>query len=119
MPRKIIRSILVKAAFLVCLSVQAQSYTENAETLGFSEWPEYENGANVSALPQVSRTLRLFDEHDKVSIEIRYPGGDQGRSLAESLFKWFITLGIPAQYMELVPGSGSADSLVISLIDRR
>ena len=119
MPSKVIHNILVTTAFLVCFSVQAQSYTEYAETLAFSEWPEYENGANISALPQVSRTIRLFDEHDKVSIEIRYPGGDQGRKLAESLFKWLITLGIPAQYMELVPGSGSADSMVISLIDRR
>ena len=113
------RSLVFATAFLMCLAAHGQSYTEYAETLAFSEWPEYENGANISALPQVKRTIRLFDENDKVSIEIRYPGGDQGRTLAESLFRWMITLGIPAQYMELVPGSGSADSLVISLIDRR
>ena len=92
---------------------------EYTQTLNFSDWPAYVNGTNIAALPQVSRTIKRFVEDEKMTIEIRYPSGDQGRQWGESLLNWFVAFGIPTRYLELLPGSGAADQLVISLIDRR
>ena len=102
---------------LICSSVYAIS--EHSETISRGQWPEYENGTNVVALPQVQTVLSKFAEHEKVSIEIRYPGGDAGRQWAEALSNWMVSYGVPKQYFILVPGSGGADRIVMVLIDRR
>jgi len=93
--------------------------TQHNEILNHSEWPEYVNGTNIAALPQINQILSRFEEDEKISIEIRYPSGDSGRQWAESLGQWLVTFGVPTRYLELLPGSGAADRLVISLIDRR
>lgn len=105
--------------FLVCLSNPGLAISEYTETLGRSEWPEYINGPNILSLSPVYRILQKFEEHEKITVEIRYPGGEMGRMWAESLASWLVTFGVPKKYIEFSPGSGAADRLVISLIDRR
>lgn len=93
--------------------------TEHTEVINRSQWPEYENGTNVIALPQVKEILQRFEEHEKVNIEIRYPGGDFGQQWSQSLGRWLVTFGVPQKYLEFFPGTGSADLLTVSIIDRR
>ena len=111
------RKFLFMVFFLIADAVSA--VTQYDEILVQSEWPKYVNGTNIAALPQVSQILRRFEEDEKITIEIHYPGGDSGRQWAENLGRWFVSFGVPARYLELLPGSGAADRLVISLIDRR
>lgn len=82
------------------------------------QWPQHANGENVSALPAVRQVLRRFEENGKITIVIRYPGGDPGRQWADQLYGWLVSLGIPTRYLELEPSSGAADRLVVSVIDR-
>ncbi len=97
----------------------AFAISEHTEVLKDDQWPEYVNGTNMIALPQISEILKRFREDEKISIEIRYPGGDLGKQQAESLSNWFVTFGIPQNYIELLPGAGGLGQLVINLIDRR
>ncbi len=84
-----------------------------------TDWPQYENGANVLALPQVVSILSQFVEHPKVLIEVLYPGGDAGRLWAESIVNWLVSFGVPLAYIESFAGSGSADQIALAVIDRR
>ena len=93
---------LVVSFCLVWLSPTVFAISEYTEILKQGDWPTYVNGPNVSALPQVSQTLKRFEEDDKISIEIRYPGGVQGREWAESLANWLVTFGVPLDYLELL-----------------
>ena len=104
---------------LIIPHMPALAIKEHEEILNRSEWPAYENGSHILALPQVSKIVELFEEDEQVSVEIRYPGGDAGRLWAESLLAWFVSFGIPQQYLSLFPGSGGGDQLAIVLIDRR
>ena len=104
---------------LALFSLPGYAVSEHTEVLSRSEWPQYENGTNVLALKQITSIVGRFEENNKISVEIRYPGGDVGRQWAETLSKWFVTFGIPIAYQELLPGSGSVSSLVIAIIDRR
>lgn len=110
-----------KLLFIVFLMMTdaVSAVTQHNEILVLSEWPKYETGTNIAALSQVSQILRRFEEEEKLTIEIHYPSGDSGRQWAESLGRWFVSFGVPARYLELLPGSGAANRLVISLIDRR
>lgn len=83
-----------------------------------SQWPQHANGHNISALPAVEQALRRFEENGKITIVIRYPGGDPGRQWANELHNWLVSFGVPTRYLELHSGSGAADRLVVSVIDR-
>ena len=109
---------LICMFFLALFSLPGQAVSEHIEVLNQSEWPQYENSTNVLALKPIATILGKFEEKDEVSVEIRYPGGDTGREWAEKVSAWFVTFGIPIRYQELLPGSGSVDSLVIAVIDR-
>ena len=101
----------------LCGSVVA--FDQTNETIMYRDWPIHENGSSVMDLPQVRSILKKFEEADGMSIEIRYPGGDAGRQWAVSVAGWLVSFGIPVGYMELLPGSGGPDQLVLTLIDRR
>lgn len=120
-PLKIIFTSPCIATTLILLSVWqlVSAATEYSEVIKQSDWPEYENGTNIIALPQISKTLKRFKEDEKISIEIHYPGGEIGKQWAASLSKWLVAYGIPGNYVELLPGSGGSDQLIIQLIDRR
>ena len=83
-----------------------------------AQWPQHANGYNVAALPAVNQTLRRFEENGKINIVIYYPGGDPGQQWARELYNWLVSFGVPTRYLELQPGSGAADRLVVSIIDR-
>ena len=82
------------------------------------QWPQHANGHNILALPAVEQALRRFEENGKITIAIRYPGGDFGRQWADELYDWLVSFGVPTRHLELHPGSGAADRLVVSVIDR-
>ncbi len=109
------------AAFFILVTTcsNAVAVFEHTEILYRWQWPEYVIGANVIALPQVRKILSLYEEDEETGIEIRYPGGDAGRLWAESVAGWLISYGAPGKYVELLPGSGGADRLVMVFIDRR
>jgi hypothetical protein len=49
---------------------------------------------------------------------IRYPGEDSGEIWASELRDWFISLGVPSDYILLVPGSQDADELTLIVGNR-
>jgi len=118
---KQLRFVQISLSLVLAMSMVfvVQAVSEHSEAINREQWPSYENGPNILALKQVSTILEKYQEHDKVSLEIRYPGGDAGRAWAESLSSWFVAFGIPKQQQELLPGSGAPDWIVIALIDRR
>ena len=111
MLRLVIVWLLVTSS-VFAIDVRQQVLTRN-------QWPQYINGYNLLALPAVNQTLRLFDENDSIRIVIQYPGGDPGKQWATELYGWLVSFGIPTHYLELEPGSGAGDQLIVTVIDRR
>jgi len=87
-------------------------------TITQSEWPQYANGANLSALPQLRDLLQRFEEREGTRLEIRFPGGEQGNKWARQLQRWFVAYGVPSRYLTLAPGSGAPDRLLVMLVSR-
>jgi len=114
------RIFLSRMALLATLGTgEAFAVEEHAEVILQSDWPTYVNGANIASLPQINRILSRFDEHEKIGISIRYPGGEAGQQWAKSLQSWLISFGVPGIYIEILPASGAADRIILTLIDRR
>lgn len=104
---------------LIGFTLPVMPQSEFVHVIQLDQWPAIENGTNVLSLPQISAIVRRFAEDENVRIEIRYPGGDAGQQWAESCGRWLVAFGIPGSALELLPGSGAGDRLVIALIDRR
>jgi len=104
----------------VSLSLLLSSITNAIETreqrINLSEWPQYDNGPNIAALPQVKEIFSGFDEQPGDQIIIRYPGGNEGVKWAEKMRDWFISFGVPASYLKLETGSGASDQLLLILV---
>lgn len=55
----------------------------------------------------------------KATIEIRYPGGDEGSLWAGELADWLVALGIPSNRIQLTPGSARADRIDLVIVPSR
>ena len=111
---------------LLVASPTVSALSIHTETVSRAQWPEQENGANISALPQIRQIIRLFEEGENITIEIHHPrdvpnndqNGNLGKLWAESLGRWLVTFGIPIHYVVLFADSAD-NQITISLIDRR
>ena len=112
------RARLLAVALLAGAPPPAAALEIHEEFIARLHWPAHANGDNIAALPAVQLALRRFDESGDIRVVIRYPGGDSGRRWAGELRGWLVTLGVPAAYLELQPGSGVAGRLVVSILKR-
>ena len=119
MPRTLFALSLIALLVTAAYSARTLAVDEISRTIRWNDWPAYENGSNLLALEQVTTILERFEEHEKVRLEIRYPGGEAGRAWAESCARWLVAFGIPPDAIELLPGSGAADQVVLAIVDRR
>ena len=108
---------------VLCLPVvaidQASAFGEKQEVILIDEWPEIQSGVNILELPQIRETLRNFDESREHIIEIRFPGGIEGRLWGESVAEWLTAFGVPGNHLKVLPGSGAADRIVLEILQPR
>jgi len=113
-----IRGPLAGAVLLACAPAAVTAFNLHEQVLPRAQWPQHTTGRNVAALPAVAEALRRFEENGNMVIVIRYPGGDFGRQWARELHDWLVGLGVPGRYLELQPGAGVEDHLIVSIIER-
>lgn len=102
-------------AALICATLlggaaQASEYSIHAEV-----WARPRSADALLTLPAVREMLRDFDAHPEASIEIRYPGGEEGVLWAQELRDWLVALGVPSQRVHSQVGSGVQDSIRLLL----
>ena len=90
----------------------------NEQVINRSQWPQYVNGSSISTLPQVQQILLQFEETDRFSIIIQYPGGDNGITWARQMYQWFVAYGVPGKYLRMELGSGAPNQLRLMLINK-
>lgn len=100
-------------AVLLSGAAQAAEYSIHAEV-----WARPRSGDTLLALPALQKLLRDFDATAGATIEIRYPGGEEGVLWAEELQDWLVALGVPSPRIETVVGSGVEDSIHLLLNKR-
>ncbi len=84
-----------------------------AEMIHRAEWPVVRSGMTLLQLPAMQRVMVEFDRVEDGRIVIHYPGGDRGMQWATDLRDWLVALGVSASRIDLAPGSGIPDTLVI------
>lgn len=94
----------------------AAGSSQNELKLHAEQWETTRNGEYMLQIPVLNKVVNEWLLKEGYSIELRYPGGEEGELWVGELMDWLISLGIPSKYLIAVPGSGKADIVIFKLI---
>lgn len=98
-------------ALLLTVSLASSANSLRIFTLSADEWAQPRAGGVITQFDSVRTAVDYWEKGVNSAILIRYPGEDSGEIWATELRDWMISLGIPSDYMQLVPGSQAADEI--------
>jgi hypothetical protein len=84
-----------------------------AVVLHAAPWHQAQASSSWATLPPLVRVAEAFDAEPGTRIVVRYPGGDAGNAWARAVRDRLVAMGIASRHIELQPGSGYADALVL------
>lgn len=102
----------------LCLATTAEANSVRIFTLSADAWARPRSGAVIPELSPVRAAVRYWGKGVDALMLIRYPGEDSGELWAAELRDWLISLGVPADYIKLVPGSHEADEIALVVGNR-
>jgi len=111
------RLILISLLLLTLLPASANSL--RIFSLGADEWARPRNGVVIPHFEALRSAIDYWEKGANAAILIRYPGEDSGEIWASELRDWFISLGVPSDYIILVPGSQDADEITLIVGNRK
>jgi hypothetical protein len=92
----------------------AQPYVPEARTFSLSldDWARPRSGETLVGFQALRDMAAIWSAGGgKATIEIRYPGGDEGGLWAGELADWLVALGIPSNRIQLTPGNARVDRI--------
>lgn len=87
-------------------------------TLSADEWARPRSGDIIPEMAPVRSAVSYWGRGVDALMIIRHPGGDSGELWAAELRDWLISLGVPSDYIRLVPGTQAADEINIVVGNR-
>ena len=111
-------SKLLLSLLLITLSLPLAANSLRIFTLSADEWARPRTGNVIPQFDALRAAVDYWDKGLNFALLIRYPGEDSGEIWASELHDWFITLGIPSDYILLAPGSQDADEITLVVGDR-
>ena len=83
------------------------------------QWDIPRHGESLIKRPELGKIVRQWLKQPEASIEIRYPGGEEGELWVRELMDWMIALGIPSSAMNPFPGSSAEDVINLVLVEKK
>lgn len=108
---QILKSKIILLLMLALSAPVLQANSLRIFTISADEWARPRSGSVIAEFEAVRAAVDYWDKAFDHSILIRYPGGDSGEIWASELRDWLVSLGIPMDYINLVPGSQSAGEI--------
>ncbi len=101
---------LLLACLMLFASLAAAS-SARIFVLSAEEWAKPRNGEVIVEFNAVRAAVNYWDKSENALIVVRHPGEDSGELWAAELRDWLISLGVPSDYIRLVPGTQAADEI--------
>lgn len=89
---------------------------ETAHVLTAEQWAVPRNVETILQMPALASAMEELQATPGGRLLIRYPGGDAGSLWMTELHSWLVSLGVPSQSMERVPGSASDRTIELEII---
>ena len=110
------RLCMMLLLILIALPLSANSL--RIFSLTADEWARPRTGSVIPEFEALRAAVDYWDKGTDFALLIRYPGEDSGEIWASELRDWFISLGIPSDYILLAPGSQDADEVTLIVGNR-
>lgn len=115
--RKLIVSIGLASVMLVAGGAPAAN-TIRMFTLSADEWARPRSGDVIPEFASVRAAVNYWGRGADALMVIRHPGEDSGELWAAELRDWLISLGVPSDYIRLMPGTQEADEITVVVGNR-
>ena len=109
---RISKTSLLLAVLLLTSSI-VYANTIRIFTLSAEVWARPRSGEVIPELDSVRAAVNYWGRGSDAIVVIRYPGGDSGELWGAELRDWLISLGVPSDYIHLLPGTQEADEIKI------
>lgn len=86
------------------------------ELLRANEWSVPKQAATLLAMPAIQNSMEKLQNNVNSTLNIKYPGGDEGTLWGNELRSWLIALGLSSNRIELVPGSAISTTIELEVI---
>ena len=106
-------SVRLGLACLLFTAVSLQANSVRIFSLSADEWARPRAGAVIPEFDAIRSAVRYWGNTANAVIVIRYPGEDSGELWAAELRDWLISLGISADYIQLVAGNQDAGEIKV------
>jgi hypothetical protein len=111
-------SKLIMLPLLLLALLPASANSLRIFSLGADEWARPRSGEIIPDFVTLRSAIDYWGKGTNAAILIQYPGEDSGEIWASELRDWFISLGVPSDYIMLVPGSQDADEITLVVGNR-
>ena len=105
-------------ASLLLIAGGAAANTIRMFTLSADEWARPRSGEVIPELASVRAAVSYWGRGADAILVIRHPGEDSGELWAAELRDWLISLGVPSDYIRLIPGTQEADEITLVVGNR-
>ena len=105
-------------ASLLLIAGGATANTIRMFTLSADEWARPRSGEVIPELASVRAAVSYWGRGVDAILVIRHPGEDSGELWAAELRDWLISLGVPSDYIRLIPGTQEADEITLVVGNR-
>ncbi len=114
--RTVMRGLLLVA---LILPVAVSANTVRIYSLTADDWARPRSGAIIPQLEPVRLAVAYWETGSDALIMLSHPGEDSGELWASELKDWLISLGVPADYIQLSPGLQVEDEIQIMVGSRQ
>lgn len=114
--RKLISSLGLVS--LLLLAGGAGANTIRMFNLSADEWARPRSGDVIPELASVRAAVSYWGRGTDAILIIRHPGEASGELWAAELRDWLISLGVPSDYIRLIPGTQEADEITLVVGNR-
>ncbi|MCW9048400.1 MAG: hypothetical protein OQK46_10015 [Gammaproteobacteria bacterium] len=102
---------------IMSLLISTKVYAQGVNIqLRAETWDIPRHGEALLTVPELSKVMQVWMDDPSRKIELRYPGGEEGELWVEELKDWFVSLGVPSNIIQLIPGSHAEDIINIVII---
>ncbi|MEF8792260.1 hypothetical protein [Thiohalorhabdus sp.] len=108
------RVALALTGALLLVAVPAQAAVSKEEVAA-SEWKAPASVEEAAARPALHRTLAAYLRKPGRWVRLAHAGGAAGSAWAQDMRSWLITLGIPADRIQIDPGLTDSGRLTLAV----
>lgn len=107
------KKIATLSLLLSCATAQA----EQQFVLSEAEWSRPRSASVVKSYPATQQLVQAWLKAPaQQSIELRYPGGEEGSLWAQEIKDWLVSMGIPSSKLQTYPGHPRQGEVALVLL---